>query len=708
MPILRFCLRSLILPLAFLQSLGILTAETTVATAASGLTDRGVAVFVPEGLKPAALPPSLCLLKAPAIVAPLPAAWPLKPTFSSTPGHSAAHLDVGAGVDLYGMGEVTGPLLRNGTQVKLWNTDNGNYERHGGKRLYQSHPWVMGLRPDGSAFGVLFDSTWKAELSCVGGITFTCQGPAFPVLVIDRPSPQEVIGALADLTGHMELPPLWALGYQQCRYSYDSEARVREIASEFRTRKIPCDVIWMDIDYMNGYRIFTFDPKAFPDPAKLNADLHTQGFHTVWMIDPGVKVDPEYAVYQSGSKAKAWVQQSDGSEYQGTVWPGDCAFPDFTQPAVRAWWAGLYAPFLAKGVDGVWNDMNEPAVFDTDDGTMPEDNLHQGGGALAPGIHRQYHNVYGELMVEATREGLLAARPTLRPFVLSRANFLGGQRYAAAWTGDNTSTDDDLDVSIPMSLTLGLSGQPFNGPDLGGFGGNASADLWARWSSIGAFFPFCRGHANKKSNNKEPWAFGPKVENTARIALLRRYRLLPYLYTCFQEAASDGLPVMRPLFLADPKDPALRKEQRAFMLGSDLLVVPSWAQDAPKPKGLWIPLSLVAGDTLDPVQAKLFLRAGAILPLGPEILSTQDTPEGASTLLVALDANGHAAGRLYQDGGEGFGYRTGDYRLATYEATGKGAGVELKVSGAKGDRKAPAKAAAVILLQKDGTQAPAL
>jgi len=664
-----------------------------VRTRAAGLAGPGIALFLPEGLEPA---PSPSLLRAPRIGAPLPRAWKLRPAFGSGGGLSTAHLDCGPGVDLYGTGEVTGPLRRNGARIRLWNTDNYGYGKDGGRRLYQSHPWVLGVRRDGTAFGVLFDSSWKAELSCEDGVTFSCQGPAFPVLVIERPGPLAVLAALGDLTGRMELPPLWALGYQQCRYSYEPEARVREVAREFRARGIPCDVLWLDIDYMDGYRVFTFDPAKFPDPAKLNADLHGQGFRTVWMIDPGVKADPAYAVFRSG--AGGWVKTASGEDFQGDVWPGACVFPDFTRPSVRAWWAGLYGPFLAQGVDGVWNDMNEPAVFGTPDGTMPEDNRHAGGDGLPAGPHRQYHNLYGNLMAQATREGLLAARPGLRPFVLSRAQFLGGQRHAATWTGDNTSTERDLLQSIPMTLNLGLSGQPFNGPDLGGYAGRATADLWARWSAVGAFFPFCRGHAAKGPQDKEPWAFGESAERTARIALLRRYRLLPYLYTCFEEASRTGAPVMRPLFLADPGNPALRREDRAFMIGPDLLVVPAWAQDAPKPRGAWIPLALVEGEAGDPLQARLFLRAGAILPLGPGIMTTRDAPEGATTLLVALDARGRATGRIYADAGDGFSYRTGDFRLATYEARRKGRGVGLRLAGVRGGRPPAAGPPRVVLL----------
>ncbi len=656
---------------------------------AAGLAAPGVALFVPQGLDPAALPPSPALVAQPAFQAPLPHAWRLRPAFSQDGDRTTARFRLPADVDLYGTGEVTGPLRRNGTRIELWNTDNYGYGKAGGRRLYQSHPWVLGLRRDGTAFGLLFDSSWKADLDCRDGVAFTCRGPAFPVLVIERASPAAVLRTLGDLTGRMDLPPRWALGYQQSRYSYAPGARVREIAAAFRARRIPCDVLWLDIDYMDGYRIFTFDPKGFPDPAGLNAELHAQGFRTVWMIDPGVKAEAGFAVRRSGDALDAWVKDASGAPCVGEVWPGDCVFPDFTRPEVRAWWAGLYGPFLAQGADGIWNDMNEPAVFGTPDGTLPEDSRHGGGGGLPPGPHLRYHNLYGTLMARATREGMLAARPGLRPFLLTRAGFLGSQRYAATWTGDNTSTERDLRQAIPMTLNLGLSGQPFNGPDLGGYAGDATGELWARWCAFGAFFPFARGHAAKNANAKEPWAFGPEVERTCRIALQRRYRLLPYLYTCFREAAETGLPVLRPLFLADPADPALRQEARAFLLGPDLLVVPAWAGDAPRPRGRWLPLSLVEGDLDDPLQARLYLREGAILPLGPVVETTAQAPEGATTLAVAPDAAGHAEGRLYHDAGEGFAYRAGDYRLVTYRASRVDGTLQVREARVEGRRPAP-------------------
>ncbi len=623
------------------------TRAETFAPRATGTAQRigaGIALFLPVDLSVDRMPTSLCLLNRPQPQGPLPTSWTLAPEFAYSETRTRATLAVPNGTSLYGTGEVTGSLLRNGHTVTLWNTDNYQYRADDGRHLYQSHPWVLGVRPDGTAFGVLADTTWRMELALNDTITFTSDGPSFPVIVIDRDSPAEVMQALGELTGTMPLPPKWALGYQQCRWSYYPDSRVREIADEFRRRKIPCDVIWMDIDYMDGFRIFTFSPRDFPDPKGLNTYLHEHGFKAVWMIDPGVKAEPGYPVYDSGTAADVWVHDAFGGAYHGSVWPGDCVFPDFTRPETRTWWAGLYRDFMAQGVDGVWNDMNEPAVFNVPGKTMPLPNWHRGGGDLVAGSHAQYHNVFGMLMVRATREGIAQANPDKRPFVLTRSNFLGGQRYAATWTGDNASTWAHLRMSIPMTLNLGLSGQPFNGPDIGGFGEVADGDLWAHWIAMGAFFPFARGHAQKGLPPKEPWAFGVEVENVARTALQRRYRLLPYYYTRFHESSLTGLPVMRPVFFADLHDPALRAEQQVFLIGSDLLVVPKWAQSPHLPKGIWRSVSLVGEDPVnDAYQPDVKLRGGAIVPLGREIQSTVEESLKPLTLLVVPDERGRAS-----------------------------------------------------------------
>lgn len=673
------------------------------ATGTAATLGDGRAFFLPADLPPDRVPLSFALLAPAKPLGPLPAGWRVTPVFAFSENRTRATIAIDAGTSLYGTGEVTGPLLRNGRTVTLWNTDNFRYEKHEGTRLYQSHPWVLAVRADGSAFGVLADTTWGAEISLNGAIAISCDGPSFPVLVIDRESPQAVLGELARLTGHMPMPPLWALGYQQCRWSYQPAARVREIADGFRSRRIPCDVIWMDIDYMDGFRVFTFSPKEFPDPRGLNDYLHQQGFKSVWMIDPGVKADPQNPTYAAGTAADVWVHDAFGAPYYGAVWPGECRFPDFTRPETRAWWAGLYKDFVTTGVDGVWNDMNEPAVFNVPGGTMPPHNWHRGGGDIEPGPHARYHNVYGMLMVRATREGIAAANPGKRPFVLTRSNFLGGQRYAATWTGDNQSTWEHLRMSIPMTLNLGLSGQPFNGPDLGGFTGAPAPELWAHWVAMGAFFPFCRGHADKGAPAKEPWAFGPEVENTARLALERRYRLLPYYYTLFHESSLDGQPVMRPVFFADPKDPALRAEDRAFLIGDNLLVVPKWAGQPALPCGNWRTVSLVGEDSAaDKFQPDLKIRAGAIIPLGRVIQSTAEQSLDPLTLLVSLDDQGRATGRLYEDAGDDYGYQQGDFLLTTYHAALNGRTVTVTVESTEGGRLRPDRPVVIQLITAAG------
>ena len=663
----------------------------------------GTVLFVPRGYD-ADKTPSLAFASPPVEQGSAPAGRPIFPVYAQENGKTTATVAVPAGTSLYGTGEVTGPLLRNGRSIELWNTDNYNYHKDGGRRLYQSHPWVLGVRPDGSAFGVLFDTTWKATLQTnADGIVFESTGGPFRTAVIDRESPQAVVRALAELTGKMPLPPKWALGFHQCRFSYYPDARVREVADRFRQDKLPCDVLWLDIDYMDHFRVFTFDPARFPDPKSTNDYLHHEGFHSVWMIDPGVKKDPGYKVYDSGTSQNAWVQADDGKPFVGKVWPGDCVFPDFTMPATRQWWAGLYKDYIGKGIDGVWNDMNEPAVFDGPDSTMPEDNLHRGGGGLPAGSHRMYHNVFGMLMVSASRQGILDARPERRPFVLTRSNYLGGQRYAATWTGDNGADMGFLTTAVPMSLNLGLSGQPLSGPDVGGYAGAITPELYGKWIATGPFFPFFRAHTDKGNPGREPWVFGPAMEGVARTALERRYRLLPYVYTLARRASVDGDPIMQPVFFADPKDAELRAEDRAFLFGPDLLVVPPWAESPKLPKGIWREVALVdPARERDGYQPAVKIRGGAIVPLGKVIQNTGENSLDPLTLLVCLDADGRADGELYEDGGDGFEYQKGAYALTRYQATREGNAVVVRMTGRDGQLPVPARNVQVRIVTEGG------
>lgn len=651
---------------------GTLLLHAQAKDARDGLIASDVAIFYPTDFNSKAHLPSFALVDEPKVVKTVPENWSMTPTFYNQDGKAVVTIAVPKNASLYGTGEVTGPLKRNGQDIIIWNTDNYTYKDYNGKRLYQSHPWVLGVNPDGSAFGVLSDNTWRQELVLNDSIKFTAQSPAARVIIIQKKSIEAVMTALTDLVGKMELPPLWSLGYQQSRYSYEPDSRVLEVAKEFRTRKIPCDVIWMDIDYMDGYRIFTFDKSKFPDPKAVNDGLHKVNFKGVWMIDPGVKKDSAYWVYQQGQERDVWVKDSAGQDFVGGVWPGPCKFPDFTIPATREWWAGLYKDYMNQHIDGVWNDMNEPAVFDVPDHSMPANNFHRGGGGYEADSHLRYHNVYGMLMIRASREGIEAVNPEKRPFILSRSGHLGSHRYGATWTGDNKGEWSYLKLSIPMVINLGLSGQGFSGPDIGGFDGNTDSDLFAHWIALGAFYPFSRGHASKGTNEKEPWAFGPEVEKVAQVAMNRRYRLLPYSYTLFHDASITGMPVMRPLFFADVKDTSLRREEQTFLLGADLMVTPKWAVSPAKPKGNWRIVSIAGEKSLtDKYQPDVRIREGAIVPLGNLVQSTVEYKADSLTLVVSLNKKGEASGKLYEDEGDGYGYKQGRYAEYTFKASSK-------------------------------------
>jgi len=666
----------------------------------SQLIGNNVAVFYPANYDASQNEPSFALIKEPQPAGEIPHDWVLKPHFYSKSGKSIATLVINKGTDLYGTGEVTGSFRRNGTKVTLWNTDNFTYKKHNGERLYQSHPWVLGVNRDGTAFGIIADNTWKQELDLSDSIRFISDAPAFRVIIIQRNNPQEVVKELANLIGKMEMPPLWALGYQQCRWSYIPDTRIKNIADTFRLKKIPCDVIWMDIDYMDKYKIFTFDPIKIPNPKGLNDYLHQKGFHSIWMIDPGVKAEKGYSIYESGSKVDCWVQDKSHSEFNGDVWPGKCAFPDFTRPETRLWWGGLYENFMSQGVDGVWNDMNEPSVFGGPDDTMPEENWHRGGEGIPAGNHTRYHNIYGMLMVKASRDGILKANPEKRPFILSRSGFLGSNRYTATWTGDNNATDEHMRMSIPMTLNLGLSGQAFNGPDLGGFAGITTPELFGQWVSFGVFFPFVRGHACNGTNNKEPWVFGREVETISRTALNRRYQLLPYYYTLFHEAATNGMPIMRPVFFAAPEDTTLRKEEQAFLVGDNLLVIPRWAVNPTLPKGIWRSVPFAGENTTSNIsQADVKIKEGTIIPLGKIIQNTNEYNSDSLTLIVSLDQKGEARGTLYEDAGDGFGYTKGEYLLSNLLAKQVGDKVDVKISVEAGNLKTRKRSFKVVVLK---------
>jgi len=570
------------------------------------------------------------------------------------------------GTSAYGLGEQVGPLARIGRTHLLWNQDAWRYGPETGG-LYQSHPWVLALRADGSALGILADTPRRGTIAVArDGVELAFERDPFHVHLIEGERAEEVLAALAALVGSAPRPPRWALGYHQCRWSYENEEEVRRVAARLRAERVPCDAIWFDIDYLDRRRTLTWDRERFPDPQALIDELDAEDYQAVGIVNPGVAIAEGYPVYESGRDGHHFVEGPGGEPVAGRVWPGTCHFPDFTRGSTRAWWADKVRTFVEEsGFAGLWCDMNEPAVFRTPARTLPDDARHRG---LGGGDHARFHNLYGQLMAEATRAGLAAARPARRPFVLTRAGHLATARFAATWTGDNQSRWEDLRWAVPMVLNLGLSGQPMSGPDLGGFHGAPDAELFVRWYELGAWLPFCRGHADKESPRQEPWSFGHDALTRVRAALEGRMRLLPLWTTLFEEAERRGLPPLRPLFLADPRDPALRAVDDAFLVGENLCVAPVLTRGEtrravrlPANPGGWFPFHQ-DGPRLERAESEhaaplgtcpAFARAGAVIVTGAARRHTRE-PDELRVWNVFLDGRGAARGRVFEDEGEGF------------------------------------------------------
>ena len=570
----------------------------------------------------------------------------------------------------FGLGEKSGQLEKRGHAYVMWNTDAYGWG-NSTDPLYESVPFFIGLR-GGRAYGLFFDNTWRSSfdmgVEAPDQYSFGAEGGELNYYFFYGPDPKKVIQRYTELVGRMPLPARWAIGYHQSRYSYYPESCVRFIADNFRQRQIPCDALFLDIDYMDGYRVFTWDKSRFPDPPRLLADLRKQGFKVVTIIDPGIKVDPNYRAYAQGVAEGNFVKKPDGQLYIGKVWPGDSAFPDFTSEKVRAWWGSLYKGLIDDGVAGFWNDMNEPSIFDVPSKTMDLDAIFDDHGLHSP--HAKIHNVYGMLMSEATRAGTLELRPNERPLVITRATYAGGQRYAAVWTGDNSSLWEHLRLSLPELMTMGLSGLTFAGADIGGFALSPSAELYTRWLEAGVFYPYCRTHTEKGSRNQEPWSFGNRMEEINRRAVELRYRLMPYLYDAFHEAAESGLPVMRALLLDYPDDPQAVGQNYEFLFGDDLLVAPVVKSDEREwdvylPRGVWYDFwtdQRYTGPRHVNVEAPLdrvpvFVRGGAIIPTQQVVEYTDQAP--VDPLTFEIYPAGNSTREYYEDDGLSFDYQRG-------------------------------------------------
>jgi alpha-glucosidase len=602
----------------------------------------------------------------------------------------------------FGLGEKAGPLDKRGHSYIMWNTDAVGWDA-ATDPLYQDVPFFVALR-QGSAYGIFFDNGYRSSFDFGAEFrnrySFGAEGGDLNYYFFYGPDPKAVLAEYTKLVGRTPLPPRWALGYQQSRYSYYPEKVVRFIADNFRLRHIPCDVIYLDIDYMNGYRVFTWNKDRFPDPRKMISDLAREGFRIVVIIDPGIKVDPEYWVYQQGLAGHDFVTLPDGKVYEGKVWPGESAFPDFTSPRVRAWWGSLYRGLVSDGVAGFWNDMNEPSIFDVPSKTMPLDVVFYDHGLESP--QAKVHNVYGMLMSRATRDGVLDLRPDARPFVLTRDTYAGGQRYAAVWTGDNSSTWDHLRISITELLNMGLSGLTFAGADIGGFAKSPSPDLYVRWLEAGVFYPFCRTHTERGTREQDPWSYGVRREGINRKSIDLRYRLLPYLYNAFYQETQTGLPVMRALLFDYPDDPHSVAQDAEFLFGDDLLVAPvvkdgEWEWQVYLPKGKWFDFwsdRVCKGPRFVTVRAPLarvpiFVRGGAIIPTQQLVQYTGEAP--IDPLTVEIYPDGNSTREYYEDDGATFSYQHGVYLKEQISASETSAELTVRISARQGSYQPPAR-----------------
>jgi alpha-glucosidase len=592
---------------------------------------------------------------------------------------------------IYGLGEKTGRLNRRGRDFTLWNVDvldpqaTGEFaagrvdrDRRADPTSTQFDPYYVSIpffyhldSASGAVAASFVDNPCRAryDFSDPGEYSIRFDGGQYVEYVFAGPRMPDILSAYTWLTGRVAIPPVWSLGYQQCRWFAYTQADVEALARRYRQEEIPCDGLWLDIEHMDGYRVFSWDPTRFPDPAAMVGRLAEAGYRLVTIVDPGVKHDPGYRVFDEAMEADLLCRTEGGGVFVGQVWPGDTAFPDFTMPETRKWWGRLTAEHVGLGVAGIWNDMNEPAT-----GAVDPRAMRFGRGRYS---HERFHNEYALLMAMATVDGLRAAFPNRRPFVLSRAGSAGIQRYAANWTGDNVSRWDHLAVSMPMATGLGLSGQAFVGADIGGFMGDANAELFLRWMQYGVLTPFCRNHSAIAHVDQYPWSFGPVVAKLVAEAVRLRYRLMPYLYTAFVEASRTGAPVQRPLVFDHQDDPMVRDLDDEYLFGPDLLVAPVvaagvTARQVYLPAGTWVdwydgtvltgPGFVTAATPMDRIP--LYARGGAVIPMWPQAPQRADRYQPRSTDLhvVVPAVDGTHTSVLVEDDGVSTAAECGAFR----------------------------------------------
>ena len=589
------------------------------------------------------------------------------------------------GESYYGLGDK--PVHNNlkGKRFENWVTDSYAFGRDTDP-IYKTIPFYIGLHHK-KAYGIFFDNTFRSFFDFCHErrniASFWAQGGEMNYYFIYGPQMSDVVSNYTDLTGKpQDLPPLWALGYHQCKWSYYPESKVKEVAKTFRDLKIPCDAIYLDIDYMEGFRCFTWNKEHFPNPKKMVKELADDGFKTIAIIDPGIKIDKDYSVYQEGLEKDYFCKRADGPYMKGKVWPGECYFPDFTNPEVREWWADLFKELIEDiGVKGVWNDMNEPAVMDVPGKTFPNDVRHNYDGNNCS--HRKAHNIYGMQMARATYHGLKKFSYPKRPFVITRSAYSGTQRYSSTWTGDNVATWEHLSIANAQAQRMCLSGFSFVGSDIGGFAEQPNGELYTRWIQLGIFHPFCRTHSSGDHGDQEPYAFDSNVTNIVRKFIEIRYQLLPYLYTAFWRYAKEGIPILKSLVLFDQEDTHSHYRNDEFVFGEKILVCPILEPNAKGrrmyfPTGNWYSFwntEIVKGGEEKWVDADIdslpiYIKEGAIIPKYPiqQYVGEKVIDELKLDVYFKL---GKEKSQVYEDAHDGYDYKKGRYSLRNFSLVGK-------------------------------------
>ncbi|GHN01262.1 alpha-glucosidase [Cytophagales bacterium WSM2-2] len=579
-----------------------------------------------------------------------------------------------------GLGEKTGNLDRRGAAYQNWNTDS--YAYHSGTDpLYSSIPFYIGVH-NGLCYGIFFDNTHKTFFNFGASnqrfSSFAADAGEMNYYFIYGNTISEIIQQYTQLTGRMEMPPLWGMGYQQCRYSYYPDKEVLNIARTFREKEIPADAIVLDIHYMDGYKIFTWDKKRFTHPKGIIDSLKQSGFHVVVMCDPGIKIESGYEPYDDGVAKNVFLKYPDGENYSGQVWPGWCHFPDFTNPKTRQWWAEKFKCYIETGVDGFWNDMNEIATWGH---ALPENIEFDFEGNKA--TTRRGRNVFGLQMARSTYEGTKALLNGKRPFNLTRSGYAGIQRYAAMWTGDNVSSDEHMMLGIRLVNSLGLTGVAYAGYDTGGFVGEASSKLFARWISIASLSPFFRVHSMINTRDSEPWSYGEEVEQISRNYIRLRYQLLPYIYSVFHEASQNGKPVQRSLAIdyTHNKQVYDGQYQHQYLFGPNILVAPveSYKEIIKVflPEGEWVYLhsgKVYPGNQEIMIESPvhklpIFIKSGSIVPMQKPVMNTAEKTN--ELILHIYTGKQSSEFNFYTDDGETFSYQQGAFSKRRIEYLAK-------------------------------------